>query len=117
MATLTIFVQAPIEILTVWSSLLDIPTADCVKQRIFSHAHPSDLISLSRTNKWLRFLLSCRSDIWRKAVDALKHFPLPPVGVDYWRWLELLFSKTCQKCGAVCEEPDFQLHVRLCDDW
>lgn len=87
--------------------------ADVWTKRIFSHAHPKDLIALSRTNKWLRFLLASRSSayIWRKAVDALKFFPLPPVEVNYFKWLELFYSKTCQKCGKDCEEADFQVSV------
>ncbi|ELU41075.1 hypothetical protein AG1IA_04895 [Rhizoctonia solani AG-1 IA] len=84
---------------------------------IAAHLLPIDIINLARSNKFFRSLLMHRTSIhiWNGAMKNIEGLPPCPPGMSEPRYLSLLFSKTCTKCGGPARgKMDPNLLVRLC---
>ncbi|EUC59568.1 hypothetical protein RSOL_320170 [Rhizoctonia solani AG-3 Rhs1AP] len=88
-----------------------------VFMEIAYYAHPGDLVSLIRTNKFFRAMLLNKSatSIWQRALSYVPSLPPCPTGMVEPQYAALMFSKNCTLCGAqATSKPDPFLQVRLC---
>ncbi|KAI0065498.1 hypothetical protein BV25DRAFT_1821919 [Artomyces pyxidatus] len=85
---------------------------------IFVYLTPEELLNLSRSNKWLRDILTKRvlEPAWRNARDNVPDLPPCPTDMNELRYASLMFDKFCQSCLAeeVCV-PIWSTRSRLCD--
>ncbi|CAE6426483.1 unnamed protein product [Rhizoctonia solani] len=98
-----------------WHMFMRLPVE--VFTEITSYLSPVDIISLSRSNKYLRNLLMDRSSrrVWTGAMKNVKGLPPCPPDMSEPYYLALLFSSFCTVCGQAggCEFYP-ALRVRLC---
>ncbi|CAE6535148.1 unnamed protein product [Rhizoctonia solani] len=97
------------------AGLLNMPVD--IFTEITLHLNPADIISLSRSNKFFRNMLMHRSSIhiWHGSMKNVAGLPPCPPDMSEPRYLALVFSKTCSKCGkSARSKPDGILRVRLC---
>ncbi|KAG8732742.1 hypothetical protein FRC11_011165 [Ceratobasidium sp. 423] len=82
------------------------------------HLSPTDIISLSRSNKFFRGILMQRSagHIWRTALQNVPDLPPCPNDLCEPQYAALLFTKYCSLCGgSAIRSMDPYLNVRLCN--
>ncbi|KAF5372841.1 hypothetical protein D9758_001473 [Tetrapyrgos nigripes] len=65
---------------------------------IFMYLEPLDILSLSRTNKDLRNLLTPKSSgyIWKAAGENIEDLPPPPSDMNEVQYASLMFDRYCQ---------------------
>ncbi|KAF5372931.1 hypothetical protein D9758_001472 [Tetrapyrgos nigripes] len=84
---------------------------------IFMHLEPSDILSLSRTNKDLRNLLTPKSSeyIWRAARENVEGLPPPPSDMNEIQYASLMFDRFCQVCNYhPCDNVFWSIRLRAC---
>ncbi|OSC98118.1 hypothetical protein PYCCODRAFT_1471324 [Trametes coccinea BRFM310] len=83
-------------------SLKDLPEMPTdILNEIFSYLHPTDLLSLVRTNKaFCRFLLDPRNvRMWRVCREGAQDIPPLPPFLSETAFAHLLFAPFCHGCG------------------
>ncbi|KAI0789494.1 hypothetical protein C8Q75DRAFT_765927 [Abortiporus biennis] len=103
-------------------SLKDMPNLPLdVLFEIFSQMHPQDLLSLSRTTKAFRQLLTNKSAayFWKASFENVdEHEPLPPRFLDLneIQFASLLFSTHCHNCSkANVKTVIWEIKARYCN--
>ncbi|PPR05980.1 hypothetical protein CVT24_004644 [Panaeolus cyanescens] len=92
-----------------------------VVHEIFSHLHPKDLLTLSRTTKALRKTLLTREArwVWKSALGLLYYRGLPgcPDDLTEIQYVSLLFDSHCQFClVSPASEISYLYRIRCCGD-
>ncbi|CAE7207154.1 unnamed protein product [Rhizoctonia solani] len=98
------------------SRLLDVPPE--VFTEIANHLLPSDLISLSLSNKffWHLFMSRTSQRYWKHAVSNVLTPPPCPPDLKELDYALLIYSKCCTNCGSTAmRQMDPYLRVRLCN--
>ena len=80
-----------------------------ISTQIFSHMHPRDLLSFSRTSKWLRSVLMSHRHrfVWVSALEQVEGLPSCLPGMSKPAYSALLFTKNC----SVSDQTFDLLHV------
>ncbi|KAG8787752.1 hypothetical protein FRC12_015312 [Ceratobasidium sp. 428] len=99
-----------------FAQFLDLPAE--VIGEIVKHLMPADLLSLARSNKFLREIFISRTSqaLWKVTIRNVPNMPDCPSGLSEPEYISLLFTKICSMCGAkVLRRMDPYLLVRLCN--
>jgi len=84
---------------------------------IFSHLHPIDVLSLSRTTKALRSILLARHarGVWSASLASVRALPACPPDLTEPQYASLAFDNWCQSCLASnVEKILWECRVRYC---
>ncbi|KAB5590866.1 Protein SFI1 [Ceratobasidium theobromae] len=84
---------------------------------IAKYLHPSDLVMLSRANKFFRSLFMSRrsAPIWSSARQSIPDLPPCPGDISEPQYAAMLFTTACSMCGRWApRNMDPALLVRLC---
>ncbi|EPQ60024.1 hypothetical protein GLOTRDRAFT_118465 [Gloeophyllum trabeum ATCC 11539] len=84
---------------------------------ILSHAHPLDLLQVTRTSRELRrtLLSPSSTSIWKASLAADPDLPECPPDLSYPRWVHLVYDPYCHNCSRTrVKNPDWRLRVRFC---
>ncbi|PPQ95754.1 hypothetical protein CVT26_015880 [Gymnopilus dilepis] len=88
-----------------------------VLYEVFSHLHPMDVLSLSRTTKSLRSILLARHarGVWRSSLATVRALPPCPPDLTEAQYASLAFDNWCQSClAANVEKILWECRVRYC---
>ncbi|KAG8765492.1 hypothetical protein FRC12_007470 [Ceratobasidium sp. 428] len=97
------------------AQFLDLPAE--VIGEIVKHLMPADILSLARSNKFLREIFISRTSqtLWKATIRNVPNMPDCPSGLCEPEYISLLHTKICSTCGAKALRPmDPYLLARLC---
>ncbi|KAJ2922350.1 hypothetical protein H1R20_g14734, partial [Candolleomyces eurysporus] len=97
------------------SQIKDVPLE--ILYEILIHLNPSDLLTLSRSNRRLREILLNKSSrfIWKECLASVRGLPRCPPYMTEPQFSNLVFDESCHFCGGEGVKDVFwTCHVRCC---